>query len=212
MSRKTVAEKFQNEGYEIAVTGRNVLVTDAMKDYALEKLSKVDRLGNRVIDMDVVMDIQKLVHHVDIVMKVDTVVIRSSASSDNMYASIDKASHRLQQQLLRYKDRIQKYHARGASAVDVTVNIIESAKEAMLEEVNAEIEEKNSEELMATYQPHKIVSQETMRLKHLNDEEALMKMELSGDEFMVYRDDHSRKTKVIYRRDDGNFGIIEPDK
>lgn len=212
MSRKSIAEKFQNEEYDIAITGRNVMVTDPMKDYALEKLSKLNRFGNRVIDIDVIMDIQKLEHRVDIVMKVDQVVIKSSANSDNMYASIDKATYRLQQQLIRYKDRIQKYHARGATAVDVNVNVIERIREDALADVNEDIEEKNTEQLIAEYQPHKIVSQETLRVKDLNDDEAIMKMELSGDAFLIYRRMKDKKLQVIYRRDDGNFGIIEPEK
>lgn len=211
MSRRTVAEKFQNEGYDISITGRHVLVTDAMKDYALEKLSKIDRLGNRIIDIDVVMDIQKLVHRIDIVMKVDHILIRSSASSENMYASIDKATHRLQQQLLRYKDRIQKYHARNPAGFDVDVNIVQGSGDHLLEEINEEIEAKNSADMLAAYQPHKIVSKEVMHLKRLSYDEAIMKMELSGDAFMVFQGE-DQKLKVIYRREDGNFGIMEPEK
>ena len=143
-------------------------------------------------------------------MQVDQIVIRSSAVSDNMYTSIDKATHRLQQQLLRYKDRIQKYHARGASAIDVEVKVFEAARDAMLDEVNAEIEEKNNEELVSSYKLHQIVSQEKMRLKSLTDDEAFMKMELSRDPFMVYHSD-DKKLRIIYRREDGNFGIIEPE-
>ena len=77
------------------MTGRHVLVTDAMKDYAVDKIVKIDRFNARIIDVTVVMDIQKLEHRVDITMKVDHIFIKASASSDNMYASIDKAVDRL---------------------------------------------------------------------------------------------------------------------
>jgi len=211
MSRKAVAEKFRNEAYDIAVTGRHVTITDVMKDYAIDKVSKIDRFSNRVIDVNVIMDIQKLEQRVDIIMKVDHIVIKASASSDNMYASIDKAVDRLTTQLRRYKSRIRDHQLKGGSVIDMNVKVLEAADEN-LAEVNDDIDSVTSEKLVEQYRPHKIVSQETLPLKKLNYHEAVMKMELSGDIFMVFRSEEDHKLKVIYRRNDGNFGIIEPEK
>lgn len=208
MSRKAVAAKFVNDVYDISITGRNVLVTDTMKDYAIEKISKIDRFHNRVIDVHVTMDIQKLEHRVDIMMSADQIKIKSSASSENMYASIDKAVDRLQTQLRRYKDRIRNHHIKRVDTVDMNVNILERIPDE-LAEVNDDIDSLNSDSTMVA---PKIVARETRFLKTLDQGEAVMKMALSGDVFMVYRSEEDQKLKVIYRRKDGNFGIIEPEK
>src|SRR5262245_43379195 len=90
-AKQRMAE-FASEGYNITVTGRHVHVTDAMKTYALEKLSKIERINaSRIIDVNVIMDIQKIDHRVEIIMKYGHTLIVSKGSSTDMYASIDMA-------------------------------------------------------------------------------------------------------------------------
>lgn len=212
MSRKAIIEKFQNDVYDISVTGRNVLVTEAMQQYAIDKISKIDRFSNRVVDVNVVMDIQKLEHRVDLIVKVDQIVIRCSASSDNMYASIDKVVDRLKSQLSRYKRRIREHQIKGITSIEISETIVAPSGDEEIEQINDEIISENNVQLISSYAPHQIVSKETRPLKTLNYSEAVVKMELSGDSFMVFRGEEDQKIKVIYRREDGNFGIIEPEK
>src|SRR5690349_4075621 len=113
MSRKSKAAEFINEGYDVHITGRNVLVTDTMKDYAIEKISKIDRFSNRIIDVNVIMDIQKLEHRCDITLWIENTKIKVSASSEAMYASIDKAIDRLLEQLRRYKEKARDHQSIG---------------------------------------------------------------------------------------------------
>lgn len=209
MNRKTKAAEFQNEGYEINVVGRNVLVTDSMKDYAQEKISKIDKFSHRIIEVQVTMDIQKLEHRVDIVLKVDHIKIKSQASSDDMYASIDKAVDKIERQLRRYKTKIKDHHAKALNVVDMHVNVFKKPHDEELEEVNLDIEDENQKSMLEAFQPHEIVSQETAPLKTLTIDEAIMKMELSGDNFMVFRGEEDQKIKVIYRRKDENYGVIQ---
>lgn len=207
MSRKSKAAEFVDEGYNVQVVGHNVQVTDAMKDYALEKVTKIERFSDRIIDIVVTMDIQRIDHKVDIVMKVDHVKIRSSAVSENMYSSIDVATEKLRRQLLKYKNRIQQHTARSLSAIDMRVMTINAQKD--LDVINDEIESENRRRLIEDYQSHQVVSKETKPLKILTIDEAVMKMDLSDDHFLIYRSQEEMKLKVIYRRNDGNYGIIE---
>lgn len=211
MSRKSKAIEFAADVYNISVTGRNVLVTEPMKDYAIEKVAKIERFSNRIIDVVITMDIQKLEHRVDIVLKANNIKIKSQASSENMYASIDMAAHKLETQVLRYKDRLQDHQAKHISTIDMNVNVLRSTPEQEILDVNSDIEDETRRRLEDKYRPHKIVSKEKRPLKTLTDGEALMKMDLSGDNFMVFRCEASRKLKVIYRRNDGDFGVIEPE-
>jgi putative sigma-54 modulation protein len=212
MSRKSKAAEFLQEGYNISVSGRHVMVTDAMKDYAIEKVSKVERFNDRIIDVMITMDIQKLEHRVDIVLKVNNLKIKSQASTDNMYASIDKAVDKLEAQLRRYKTKIQDHQSRGLKGFDVDVNVLRSVgDDETLLEVNDEIEDENKRRLLDKYNPHQIVKKERQPLKTLADGEAIMKMELSGDAFLIYLGEDTQRLKIIYRRSDGDFGVIEPE-
>ena len=212
MSRKSKAAEFLEEVYNISVTGRNVAVTDAMKDYVTEKISKIERFSDRIIDAVVTMDIQKYEHRVDIVLKVNHLKIKSHAISDNMYTSIDKAVHKLEAQLLRYKGKLKDHQNKGNNAVDMQVNVLRSASDEELGEVNDEIENETRHRLLDKYIPHKIVSRSKRPLKTLTDGEAIMKLDLSGDPFLIYRSEESRKLRVMYCRDNGDFAVIQPEE
>lgn len=198
----------ETQPYNVIITGRHVQITDAIKAYALEKLSKIDRFHDRIIDVTVTMDIQRQDHRVDIQMKVNNIKIKAQAITDNMYASIDQAVHKLQSQLRRYKQRIQDHQTHAGSIVNLNVRVIRRPSEVAIEEFNDEIEEENLRRIENSLKPHNIVENKTVQLKTLNSGEAIMKMELSGDEFLIYRDESDLKLHVIYRRDDENFGII----
>lgn len=210
MNRKEKAAEFLEEGYEVCVTGRNVEVTAAMRDYAIEKISKMERFSQRIISVHVTMEVQKLLQKVDIVMDVDNTKIKSSAINGDIYASIDEAAHKLQTQLVRYKQRIQDHHAKPVKEVDMHVNVIRPLTDMELTEINDEIDFENRQNLIRRYAPKQIVSSETKPLKHLTSNEAMMKLELSSNPFLLYICEEDRNLKLIYRRKDGNYGIIEP--
>jgi putative sigma-54 modulation protein len=209
MSRKSKAAEFVEETYNITVTGRNLVVTEPLRDYVLEKIAKIERFSHRIIDVVVTIDAQKLEHRVDIVAKVDNTKIKSQASTENMYASIDKAVDKLEVQLRKYKDKIHEHQGMKAGDVAMNVNVLQSLNEEELNIINDDIEEENRRRLIDKYRPHKIVNKESRLLKTLANGEAILKMELSGDAFMVYRSEEDHGLKVIYRRKDGNFGVIE---
>lgn len=211
MSRKSKAAEFIQEGYNIAVTGRNVHVTEPMKNYAMEKIWKIERFTSRIIDVIVTMDVQKLSHKVDIILKVDHIKIRASADCENMYASIDKAIDKIESQLRRYRERIRDHQAKATKTIDMNVNVFRSRNEEEILDVNEDIEEENSQRMIDNFRPHEIVRKETKPLKILTNDEAIMKMDLSGDSFLIFRSENDMRLKVIYRRTDGNYGIIEPE-
>lgn len=212
MSRKSKAAEYLEEAYAVTVVGRNVLVTDSMKDYAMSKVSKIERFSHRIIEVLVTMDVQKLEHRVDIIAKVDNVRLKSSASSTDMYASIDKAVNKLTIQLRRYKTRITDHHqAPTHEQLAMNVNIFKPLGEDVVLEFNEDIDAENARAQADSFNFHSIVSKETKPLRTLTHTEAIIKMELTGDSFMIFRCEEDRKIKVIYRRDDGNFGVIEPE-
>lgn len=211
VTKKEKAAQFADQAYDIHVTGRNVMVTEAMKDYAIDKVSKVERFTDRIIDVHVTMDIQRIEHRVDIVIKVGSVLIKSHAVTDDMYASIDKAVEKLQRQLRRYKQKLTDHHARPLEVVDMRVNVLRNPTDLELDEINDAIEDETAKRAAGTFHKHEIVAEETMPLKVLTLDEAVMKMDLSGDHFLLFREESSRSLQVIYRRDDGNYGLVHPE-
>lgn len=211
MSRKDTAAKFAETGYYIDVIGRNLSVTEAMKDYANEKVAKIERFTDRIIDVSVTMEVQKIEQRCDIVVKAGHLTIKSHAATDNMYASIDKAVDKIQTQLTRYKKRIQDHQAKSHEVIEMSVNVLKAPGEVDLSDLNDQIEEENLRVREHTYHPHHIISKEKLPLKFLTNDEAILKMELTGDAFLIFRGEVDRKIKVIYRRKDGNYGIIEPE-
>jgi putative sigma-54 modulation protein len=203
MNRKEKALEFVNDVYDIQITGRHVAVTEPMKDYAMEKISKIERFMNRILDVNVIMDVQKFEHRIEIIMKVGNLLLTSQATTKDMYASIDKAVHKLEAQILRYKSKLNDHH----KPLDMKVDVMAPPS---WEEAEEDFEEYSSKTPADEFKPHKIVKQETRPLKILRYNEAVVKMELSGDSFMLFKSEDDQKLKVIYRRDDGNYGIIEP--
>lgn len=209
MKGKAKAVEFENEEYSIHVVGRNVAVTEAMKNYAMDKVFNLERFSNRIIDVTITMDIQKLEHRCDIDMRVNHVKIRSHGVADDMYAAIDAAIDKISRQIRRYKKRLTEHHAKGIAMVDMNINVVQGYEDE-LAEINDEIEDENRRRLIEEYQ-HKVVKQKTRPLKTLTMDEAVMRLDLSGDQFLVYRSEEDNNIKVIYRRKDNNFGIIEPE-
>lgn len=204
MNQKAKASEFADSGYEVKITGRHVEVSDSMKAYALEKLAKIERFMDRIIDVSIIMDIQKVMHEVEIILKVGRLKITSKASSTDMYASIDKAIAKLEAQVLRYKSKIQDHHAKGHAILNMTVDVMEKPFE---EDFDVEDVEAAENPVLSV---HRVVKQDTLPLKTLTFDEAVMKMELSDDAFMLFKNEADQRLKVIYRRKDDNYGIIEP--
>lgn len=197
-------QKFEGKEYPIHVVGRHLEITEPMKTYAVDKLTRIERFGGRVMDVTIVMDIQKLVHTVDFIIDVNNTKIKVQGQSENMYASVDMAIAKLESKLTRYLKRLHEHHKKGINSKEMPVNVIRP-----VDDINDQIEEQNLREIEEQLKPHEIVSRKTRHLKTLNQHEVVMKMELSDDNFMIYRGEEDQKLKVIYRRKDGNYGIIE---
>ena len=197
-------------GNRITINGRNVFVTESMKNHAIDKLSKLDHFHNHVTELHVILDIQRLEHTCMIIMKFDHFKIQVHCNSTDMYASIDKAVDKLKTKISRWKSRIQDHHKKATKVVDMEVNVLRRPYDE-IEEFNAEIERENKKEMVNEYRPPKIIGNDKRPLKTITAEEAVMKMELSDDSFLVFRSEEDRKLRVIYRRKDGNYGLILPE-
>lgn len=200
--------KFENEGYTLYIQGKHIEVTDALRNYVWEKLSRIERIAEHIIDVHVVLDAQKLEKTCSILMNFIRFQIKVQAGKDNMYEAIDKAVDRVTKLIRRYKTKLQSYRSKHLSTVDIHVNVIQPLKDE-ISAINDEIEAENAFTEAKKLEIHKVVAKETMPLKTLTQDEAIMKMEITSDPFMIFRSEEDQKLKVIYRREDENYGLVQ---
>lgn len=179
----------------VIFTGKNVEVTPAMKEYAESKIQKLARFFNHLQDAKVTQSILRNQHVVEVTLIADGTTIRAEERTGDMYTSIDMVIDKLERQLTRFKG---KY-------ITHTRESLEGAKPTGLvaDDMNSDVEEIEDDEMT-------IVRTKRFAVKPMGPEEAAMEMELISHDFYVFRNAESDEVNVIYRRRDGNYGLIEP--
>jgi len=203
-------DKFAEEealGYNIYIVAKNFQLTEPMRQHVWDKLVKIERFHNHIMDVHVTLEIQKVEHTCVITCHFNHFKVKVEARSTDMYASIDRSIQKLQRLFRKWKGKIQDYHNKPTHMVDMSVNVYHRPPQDETEEVNEEIEAENLKE----WAPGKVLTTETRMLKELTIDDAIMKMELSGDQFMLFRDisGSDKKLMLIYRRKDQHYGVIE---
>lgn len=201
-------EKFAEEdslGYNLHIIAKNFQLTEPMRQHIWDKLAKLERFHNHIMDVHVTLEIQKVEHVCIITCHFNHIKTKVETHSTDMYASIDKAMQKLQHLFSKWKGKLQDYHKRPMKMVDLSVNVYRRPPPDEVDEINHAIEAEN----MKRWMPHEITASETQVLKSLTTDQAIMKMELSSDPFLLYRDEDDNKLKLIYRRDDENYGVIQ---
>ncbi|HLB52791.1 MAG TPA: ribosome-associated translation inhibitor RaiA [Chlamydiales bacterium] len=203
-------DKFAGIGYTIYIIGKHFEITDAIRNYVSEKLAKVERVCNKkdIVDVTVTLDTQKLEESCSILMNCTHFHIKVQASTESIYSAIDRASDRLLKLVRRYKTKLQSHRAKHLSTIDIHVNVIQPLRDD-LKEVNEDIEAESAKENEEMWLVHPVVAKEMITLKTLTQDEAVMKMEITGEHFFVYRSEEDQKLKLIYRRDDQNYGLMQ---
>ncbi len=180
---------------QIIFTGKHVEVTPAFREYAESKLSKLGRFFDHVQEVHVVQSILRNQHTVEVTLKADGTTIRAEERSPDMYSSIDLVTDKLERQLARYKDRFisrTRDSLQGLKPGEI------STAETLVAGAGQQLE------------PPVIVRTKRFAIKPMDPEAASQEMELVGHDFYVFRNSSSHEVNVIYKRRDGNYGLIEP--
>lgn len=204
----TKPAKFEDQGVNISIVGKHFQMTDAIRDYVLKKLEKIERIADHIIDVTVTLDTQKLESSCAILMNFIHFHIKAQASTGDIYSAIDKATDRIRLLIRKYKSKLQSHRFKDLTTVDIHVNVVKPLSDDV-KIINDEIEAENAAREAAEYAMHPIVAKETMPLKTLTQDEAVIKMEIGGESFLIFRGEEDQKLKVIYRRPDENYGIVQ---
>lgn len=200
--------KFEGQPYNISIVGKHFQITDAIKNYVFDKVNKLERIADHIIDVNVTLDAQKLEQSCGILMNFIHFHIKVQASTDNMYSAIDKATDRMLRLIRKYKTKLQSHRMKDLTTVDIHVNVIQPLSDD-LKAINDDIEAETARREEERFKMHEVMSKDTMKLKTLTQDEAVMKMEITEDPFLIFRSEEDQKIKVIYRRDDHNYGLVQ---
>ena len=160
--------------------------TGAIKDYIESKLERLEKYLNQDdLQATVVTKKEGRNQKIEVTIPTDNFTLRNEATNEDLYAAIDNVVDKLERQIRKNKDKINKKNNKR----------VISDFEKMLED---EFEE---EEI--------IVKRKKIELKPIDEEEAIIEMEMLGHSFFVYKDVESDKICVLYKRTNGNYGIIE---
>jgi putative sigma-54 modulation protein len=170
---------------QVTVVGRNIEATDALKQYATEKFSRLDKYLPKTVQMIITLSVVKKVHHIaEAVIKSNGLLIQASEETEEMYAAIDLLVEKIERRVRRYKEKLVD-HKHQTSRGEVPA---------------AEPEDRIPQ----------IIKTKRFDLKPMLPEEAVMQMELLDKDFFIFSNAGSGQVNVIYKRKDGNVGLIEP--
>ena len=174
---------------EIIIHGDKLKITKAMNDYIEEKLAKLNKYlenGDRV-RVNVIVKVKNHEQRVEITIPMKSFILRSEETKDDFYAAVDKAVDKLERQIRKNKTRMMSKQVK----VNYEFNFSE-----------IEVDEDDAKE-------NKILKRKKVEVKPMNEDEAIIQMELLGHQFYMYMDSETSKPAVVYKRNDGNYGIIE---
>ena len=180
------------------VRGENIEVTPALREYVEKKLSKVERYFDGTPDANVHVNLKvySSVHKIEVTIPMTQIVLRAEESHMDMYAAIDLVVDKLERQIRKHKTKVnRKFREQGSTRSLFSYNGSSESKVAVQELDVDEFE---------------LVRTKRFNLKPMDSEEAILQMNMLGHNFFVFTNSDSNSTNVVYRRNDGKYGIIEP--
>ena len=196
---------------QLSTTFRHMDASHAVREYAAEKLEKIRKYFNKdPISAHAVFSVERGFHHVaDLNITLPSgIVINAKETTEDMYSSIDLAAARIERQVRKWKDKIRDHKPHGGPSTSVREMVITP------EEVEppAQTAPDVPKVPVAPKPPahgFNVIKDERFTARSMSVEDAVMQMNLLGDDLLVFTDANSGRTSVLYRRKDGNYGLIE---
>jgi len=178
---------------QISVTFKNLDPSDHLKSYVQNKLNKLDKLLDNPAEANVVLSVEKIRHIAEIKITGDRLNINCREKTNDMYSSIDLAMDKLEAQIKKSKQKIKNHRPGSRSDFRETLTDMDASASPPVEEAA---------------EPQ--IRIQTIDFKPMDVEEASMQIELVPDNFIVFTNSRTDQVNVLYRRKDGDFGLIQP--
>ncbi|VUW94681.1 Ribosome-associated factor Y [Streptococcus constellatus] len=174
-----------------SIRGENLEVTEALRDYVVSKLEKIDKYFQADQELDARVNLKvyrEKTAKVEVTIPLGSITLRAEDVSQDMYGSIDLVTDKIERQIRKNKTKIERKNRNKKSTSQLFTD-------AVVEEVETA--------------PAKVVRSKQIDLKPMDLEEALLQMDLLGHDFFIYTDVEDNTTNVLYRREDGDVGLLE---
>lgn len=172
---------------KVLVRGRNVDVTNALKEYVEKRVGKLTRFLDDIEEATVIMVVEGDSHKVEVTVPFNGMILRGEEATGDMYGSIDLVVDKLEKQIEKYKGKINRRRVQYDAKVPV------DNKYAYEDEGPS------------------VVKTKRFAVKPMPVEEAVLQMNLLGHSFFVFSNAETEQVNVVYKRKDGNYGLIEPE-
>ena len=172
----------------VTITGKNMEISDYLRDLALKKMTKLERYFPSNTVAQVTMAVEKNRHIVEVTIPYAGGLIRGEEVTGDMYASIDNVIAKVERQIIRHRTKLEK-------------NLKTDAFNEPVPEYFDDEDEDGP----------KVVKVKRFSIKPMSEEEAILQMDLLGHSFFVFMNSETNDINVLYRRKDGNLGLIEPE-
>ena len=174
-----------------SIRGENIEVTEALRDYVVSKLEKIEKYFQADQELDARVNLKvyrEKTAKVEVTIPLGSITLRAEDVSQDMYGSIDLVTDKIERQIRKNKTKIERKNRNKKSTSQLFTD-------AVVEEAEAA--------------PAKVVRSKQIDLKPMDLEEALLQMDLLGHDFFIYTDVEDNTTNVLYRREDGDVGLLE---
>ena len=188
---------------QIVLKGKNIEITDWLHEYVEKKVDKLDRYMPEIQEVRVELSVEKTRSSQDrqvaqVTVRSNGLILRAEERTDDMFSAIDAVMDKMHRQIVRYKGkRIDRWQGQRVGRGEPELPPLE---EEVLEELAEEQE-----------QERRIVRVKRFAVSPMEEDEAIEQMELLGHDFFVFFNPNSGKLSVLYRRKDGNYGLLEPE-
>lgn len=173
---------------KITLRGKNIEITDAIEQKVGDKLSKLDKyfIVSENVEAKVLVRTYPYGQKIEVTIPTEYVLLRAEVVEEDLYNAIDLVIDKLEGQIRKYKTRLNRKSKDNKLAFNIaSIEPLEEEEEDVL------------------------VKTKTINPKPMDMEEAIMQMELIGHSFFVYRDTETDSISIVYRRNDGDYGLIE---
>ncbi len=178
---------------ELTVRGKNLEMTDALHTYVEKHTGKIQRYFDKPIKINVLLRISNMTKTCETTVFVDGVILRGVEKSDDMYKSIDLVFDKVERQIHKYKTRLAKKFKEKNTL----------SRQFVLEKEVAAV---------ASDSDFEIVKTKHFNISPMSPEEAILQMNLLGHNFFMFFNSDTEAMAVVYRRDDGKYGLIDAEK
>lgn len=180
----------------LLIRGDRLEVTEALKEYANKKLSRLEKYFESPLasDVHVTMTVVRGLHSVEVTITLPNVLLRAEEKSEDMYASIDAVVDKLERQIRKHKTKVNRKLRQERGMRDIFKETVESTAATRVLDEEDDME---------------VVRMKQFNLKPMDLEEAILRMNMVGHSFFVFSDSNSEQVNVVYKRNDGKYGLIE---